>query len=124
MVGTKVPGQVLEPFLQVRAVLDRQRDHVGAQERVSGHQGSYPSQIDPESLCAPPDRAQGANQVLLAGAESGQTGLADGEVVAEDGIVAAIAQGVGQLLFLMSQEEVTELQCVFACLTIPGKTLP
>ena len=113
VIRPEIASQVLEAFLQVGAILHRQRDHVGAQERVSGHQGSDPSQIDPESLCAPPDRAQGANQVLLAGAEPGQPSLADGEVVAEDGIVPAIAQGVGQFLFLVSQEEVTELQCVF-----------
>lgn len=81
-----------------------------------------PSEIHPQGLCAPPDRTERANQVLLAGAELSQTNLANGEVLPEGRIVATIPESIGELVLADLHQEVPKEQGILACVTIALET--
>ena len=60
--------------------------------------------------------------MLLAGAELGQTNLANGEVLPEGRIVATIPESISELVLTDLHQEVTKEQGILACVTIALET--
>ena len=60
--------------------------------------------------------------MLLAGAELGQTDLANGEVLPEGRIVATIPESISELVLADLNQEITKEQGILACVTIALET--
>ena len=111
--------QVPEPFGQVRTILDRQSDQKRPESRFLGPDNLPPVQVGFEGLGAPPDGAQGAQQMLPAEPGTMKPDFIDGEVVPKRQIFPAVGDRPGHVLMTcLAGHILGDVESFFLCFAV------